>query len=568
MKKFLSYCKRRLRLTGAAAPRGSLLLFIAIGGIVLTVIWLFSSASQKELVYLTSQTLSKSDLSLVTAELDKSGSVYRINGSYILVEPHSKQNLLSRLQLGNASQQSTNADYQSAGDTSGIFLSEGERLRRWSVCREKTLASQIGNFKGINAAKVFLAGSTGRSFGSKRSGPSATVIVWTEDDQPLDLELARAIRQTISGSVSALEPADVNVVDASNGQHIPVIFASTGQIPAGEKSAIALLPMLRRSAQQMATQWEQKIQENLSYIPKLVVCVHVNPHSLIDQAKPPDESSGQGESDPRISISLNIPRSYLLSLYRATGQAEERVTDDDLEPIAFEQATKVTAMVRAMIGQPASSHVYADWYHDDSPSAEPVVADSSTASDDTQAWAYWLVDNIKLSHVGLGLAVLASAVLAVKLVRRIRDSNLRQRAVALARLNAEGRYLNSRRKQKAALPADTSVEPTPYRGPSGVEVSAFEELALLDDATLRGLLTRAQTQIIALALRTASSSLRHRILTGLSWQHRQAVHSHPDFRSPVRLSDIEAAQQELVDLLDIPEHNSPELVAEGELSAV
>jgi len=318
----------------------------------------------------------------------------------------------------------------------------------------------------------------------------------------------------------------------------------------------------------MASQWEQKIRENLSYIPKLIVCVHVNPDSLVERTKLADESSDQPSPGPRISVSLNIPRSYLLGLYRATGQANEQVTDDDLEPIAFEQATKVSAMVRAMIGQPTSSHVYADWYHDDSATAEPVIAESSTTSDDARAWAHWLVGHIKLAHVGLALAVLASIILAVKFAKLIKVSNLRQRAVALARLNAEGRYLSSRRKQKAALPAATSVEPTPYRGASGLEVSAFEELSLLDDATLRGLLTRAQTQIIALALRTASSSLRHRILTGLSWQHRQAVHSHPDFRSPVRLSDIEAAQQELVDLLDIPEHTSPELIAEEELSAV
>jgi flagellar motor switch protein FliG len=81
----------------------------------------------------------------------------------------------------------------------------------------------------------------------------------------------------------------------------------------------------------------------------------------------------------------------------------------------------------------------------------------------------------------------------------------------------------------------------------------------LDDATLRGLLRRSDSQIIALALRTAPDKLRHRILAGLSYQRRQSVHDHPDFLVPARLSDIEAAQQELIDLLEIPDHSTAEL---------
>ncbi len=94
----------------------------------------------------------------------------------------------------------------------------------------------------------------------------------------------------------------------------------------------------------------------------------------------------------------------------------------------------------------------------------------------------------------------------------------------------------------------------------------FEGLLQLDDATLRGLLRRTDPQIIALALRTSPDKLRHRILAGLSYERRLAVHDHPDFLGPVRLSDIEAAQQELVDLLEIPDHSPAQLVSTTEES--
>ena len=150
-------------------------------------------------------------------------------------------------------------------------------------------------------------------------------------------------------------------------------------------------------------------------------------------------------------------------------------------------------------------------------------------------------------------------VLVVVLSRRVSNADSRQRAIALARLNAHKHHLDFSPVSEASAGPIVPAKPSLYRGPVGIEVSAFEELVHLDDATLRGLLRRSDAQIIALALRTAPDKLRHRILAGLSYQRRQRVHEHPDFLAPARLSDIEAAQQELIDLLEIPDHSSVEL---------
>ena len=152
------------------------------------------------------------------------------------------------------------------------------------------------------------------------------------------------------------------------------------------------------------------------------------------------------------------------------------------------------------------------------------------------------------------------ALLAV-FVRRLTGPSRRQRSIALSRLDAEQHYLNYTRSR------ELSAEPSAYQGPAGVEISAFEGLTRLDESTLRGLLIRTEPQIVALALRTASDKLRRRILASLSVERRQAVHDHPDFLGPVRLSDIEAAQQEMVDLLETPDRaKSDELVGSAEAS--
>ena len=296
--------------------------------------------------------------------------------------------------------------------------------------------------------------------------------------------------------------------------------------------------------------------------------MHINPLSLfnIAQSPGPDTPSAfSPTSQPDISVSLAVPRSHLLDLYRRRNNPAAAATDADLQPIAAEQIAKITASARAIIGRPASSHIHVDWYYDIPPSAQ-ASADTATPAaviDSPSPFARWLGLPLLLAV----LAIVALAVLVVVLSRRVAGSNRRQRAIALARLNAEKHYLDFSPIAEPSARPIVPAEPSLYRGPAGLEVSAFEELLHLDDATLRGLLRRTEPQIIALALRTAPEKLRHRILAGLSYERRQAVHDHPDFLAPVRLSDIEAAQQELVDLLEIPDHSTAELAAAADESS-
>ncbi len=563
MRKLLERCKRRLRLPGSSSPTTFFLLLLAGVGIVSAAIWLYSASSSPELVYLTSTPLSSSQLSQATALLDQLDRTYRINGSYVLLEPAHKDDLLARLDLLSDFSQDQTSGYASLANASSIFLSETERQRRWKLNREKALASQIRTFKGLRAAQVFLAGPSRLGFGPSRTQSTATVTVWTEDDQPLDFELAQAIRQTVAGTTADLQPKNVHVIDASNGQYMPHIVPSAQQASgaAGSPALISYLPALRRRANRLEAQWEQKIRNKLTYIPQLVVSVHINPLSLANGGTLPKTDTLGSTSDPDISVSLAVPRSHLLSLYLRQNHAAADPTDADLQPITAEQTARITAVAKAIIGRPASAHVHVDWYYDLAPSAQ-ASADTippSTPTDSPSSSARWLW----AQYLVAALIIVALSTLVIVLSRRVAGSDRRQRAIALARLNAEKHYLDF---STIAEPSAPPSVPTPadsslYRGPSGLEVSAFEELLHLDDATIRGLLRRTDPQIIALALRTAPDKLRHRILAALPYERRQAVHDHPDFLAPVRLSDIEAAQQELVDLLEIPDHSPAQLAA-------
>ena len=515
---------------------------LAVVGILFTGYWMFSAASGPELTSLTNGPLTASQLSRAAESLSQWGQTFRIRGSRILVQPQQRAELATRMDFLVESQQLQSPVSEPVSKGSSIFLSESERQRRWRLSREESLASQIRNFKGLRAARVFLAGSATSGFGRASVEPSASVVVWTEDAQPLESQLAQAIRQMIAGTVGGLTSANVHVIDAGTGCYMPAIAQnSTGPTQAIDADAApAGFADLSRRAQQLEDQLEQKIRGAFAYIPDLLICVTVKPESLL---------FASDASVPAVSASVNIPRSYLLALVPPDSLPSETA----FEPFAAEQIDRVSQTVRAIIGRP-SSLVHVDWYYDNRPAQAALLVQNDSES---PALARWL----QPAYVGAAIAMISLLVLLAVFVRGLIGPNSRQRSIALSRLDSRETYLEY--TPSGELP----VEPLSYRGPPGVEISAFEGLLRLDEATLRGLLIRTEPQIVALALRTSSDKLRRLILAGLSVERREAVHDHPDFSGPVRLSDIEAAQQEIVDLLQTPAPaESDELVGSAEAS--
>ena len=515
---------------------------LAVVGIVLAGYWMFSSAFGPELTSLTDGPLTASQLSRAADQLSQWGQTFRIRGSRILVQPQRRADLAARMHFLAESQHSQTSGLEPVSKGSSIFISESERQRRWRLSREESLASQIRNFKGLRAARVFLAGSSAQGFGRTSVEPSASVIVWTEDVQPLESQLAQAIRQTIAGTVAGLSSANVHVIDAGTGCYMPAIAQnSDGPTQAGAAgTAPADFADLCRRAQRLEDQLEQKIRDAFTYIPDLLICVTVTPEALSPDSDAPV---------PAVSASVNIPRSYLLALVPPGSLPSETA----FEPFAAEQIDRVGHTVRAIIGRP-SSLVHVDWYYDNRPAQTALLAQNDSES---RALARWL----QPAYVGGAIAMISLFVLLAVFVWRLIGSDNSQRSIALSRLASRQTYL------EYTPDRDLPAEPLSYRGPPGVEVSAFEGLIRLDEATFRGLLSRTEPQIAALALRTSSDKLRRHILANLSAERRQAVHDHPDFAGPVRLSDIEAAQQEMVDLLQTPaEVESDELVGSAEAS--
>ena len=254
---------------------------------------------------------------------------------------------------------------------------------------------------------------------------------------------------------------------------------------------------------------------------------------------------------------INIPRSYLLSV--------SAVDDPQREARIAEETVKIIAAAKAVTGMPDLTRVRLDIYQDSDLAVTTIQqADASTNTAKTPPANRWR--KIVYACAGLGFVGLLT-VGGVALRRRYSLRHSGTRDIAISRVRSQQHYLSQMPRPKGAREPQAASEPAPDSGQDELAPSPFEKLMDLEDAGLRILLMRTEPGIIALALRTASEKLRRRILRVLPADRLQALQDHPDFSAPTRLSDIEAAQLEMLDLLDIPEPVGAEPVGSSTVSA-
>jgi flagellar motor switch protein FliG len=77
----------------------------------------------------------------------------------------------------------------------------------------------------------------------------------------------------------------------------------------------------------------------------------------------------------------------------------------------------------------------------------------------------------------------------------------------------------------------------------------FEDIGRVNDKGIQAVLKEVDNQELALALKTASEDLREKIFRNMSERAAQLIREEMEFMGPVRVTDVEAAQQKIVDIV-------------------
>lgn len=75
----------------------------------------------------------------------------------------------------------------------------------------------------------------------------------------------------------------------------------------------------------------------------------------------------------------------------------------------------------------------------------------------------------------------------------------------------------------------------------------FDDLVLLDDRSVQRLLKEVETKDLAISLKAASDDVKNKIFTNVSERVSVLIKEEIEFMGPMRLSDVESAQQRIVE---------------------
>jgi flagellar motor switch protein FliG len=77
----------------------------------------------------------------------------------------------------------------------------------------------------------------------------------------------------------------------------------------------------------------------------------------------------------------------------------------------------------------------------------------------------------------------------------------------------------------------------------------FEDIMLVNDKGIQSVLKEVDNDDLSLALKTASDELKQKIFKNMSERAAQLIQEDMQYMGPVRVSDVEAAQQKIVDIV-------------------
>jgi flagellar motor switch protein FliG len=77
----------------------------------------------------------------------------------------------------------------------------------------------------------------------------------------------------------------------------------------------------------------------------------------------------------------------------------------------------------------------------------------------------------------------------------------------------------------------------------------FEDIIRVNDKGIQSVLKEVENEELALALKTASDELKEKIFSNMSERAASLIKEEMEYMGPVRVSDVEAAQQKIVDIV-------------------
>ena len=184
---------------------GSLLVLAAM----VAGLWLAFAGHEKPLV----------SLNVATADVSASADLLRRQG--VTVQERAGRLVVPADQVSHAQSllekhtSSISTSFEKLSNQSDIWATQDQNDKRWLAAKMSALGRLIEQFPTVRSATVLLEPARAKTLGHSGEGASASVQVVTEDGTPISGELVQSVAELICGSISGLDTQDVHIVDST-----------------------------------------------------------------------------------------------------------------------------------------------------------------------------------------------------------------------------------------------------------------------------------------------------------------------------------------------------------------
>ena len=121
---------------------------------------------------------------------------------------------------------------------------------------------------------------------------------------------------------------------------------------------------------------------------------------------------------------------------------------------------------------------------------------------------------------------------------------------------------------KCTIDCATIVESLEVQDPELAEdikkrMFVFENIIMLDDRSLQMVLREVDSKELGLALKAASSEVANKVFKNMSKRASEMLREEIDFMGPVRIRDVEEAQQKIVAVIRRLEESGEIVISRG-----
>ena len=364
---------------------------------------------------------------------------------------------------------SENASSAFADITGNPWETDAQGNRKYLLATQNYLSAVARKFKGVRSADVVISMPKQVGFGRTSVRPSASVAVTMNGSAAVDNNLVTALAGLVSGAVSEMQPTDVVILDANHGRqhtvadpqdivpteviemvrhqedyHRRKIEQTLANIPGVIVAVkVSTNPVRRevREERQYSDAEQLKSEEETESISRDFRQANeagARPNTTLSIesgggiAREQTETTSRREYDGRlltstaqiemaghqveqINVTINVPRTYFVNVFKAINPTEEEPPSDDaLGPIRDNQLAAIEEQVMPLIESKVPGTVKASMVYDMA-YLQPAVAGSGSGGSGVLGT---VTNSGTVATISAGALMVVSLALALMMVKR------------------------------------------------------------------------------------------------------------------------------------------------------